>query len=166
MVIEKLKKELIDSGLWTWLIVIIPILLCLLFMIFPGIFSNSTPIVEPGYTGACHHWSEAERWANQNNCIWGIPTSTAVGSWVWLHFSERSYPFPDFAADIDDYIGGDIKFTANNISEKYVGHCVEVYGEVKIESNTYNGKTVEQPVIHVNSANDIKLCDEKLTGFP
>jgi hypothetical protein len=64
------------------------------------------------------------------------------------------------------YIGGDVKFTANNIAEKYVGHCVEVYGKVEIESNTYNGNTAQQPVIHVNSASDIKFCDNKFISSP
>ena len=163
---EKFKKDYVDSGLWTWLIVIIPILLCVGFAIFQNTNSNSMPTPEPGYTGNCHHWSEARRWANQETCIWGFPTSTATGSWVWLHFSEQSYPFPDFAADIDDYIGGDVKFTANNIAEKYVGHCVEVYGKVKIESNTYNGNTAEQPVTHVNSVSDVKFCDNKFISSP
>ena len=114
-------------------------------MRLPGVkFSNMSikpaPTPELGYTGNCHHWSEAAKWANQETCIWGFPTSTTTGSWVWLHFSESSYPFPNFAADLDDYFGGDIKFTANNIAAKYVGHCVEIYGKVVIESNTYNGK--------------------------
>jgi len=148
----KSKKGYIDSGSWVWLVIIIPIFLYVVFSIFKNTNSNSIPTPEPGYTGKCHHWLAARQWANQETCIWGFPISTATGSWVWLHFSERSYPFSDFAADIDDYFGGDVKFTANNIAKMYVGHCVEVYGKVEIESNTYNGNTAQQPVIHVNSA--------------
>ena len=163
---ENFKKEYIDSGLWTWLIVIIPILFFIGVCIYSSLPTQDTLTPEPEYTGNCHHWSEAKKWVNQETCIWGFPMSTATGSWVWLHFSERSNPYPDFAADIDDFFGGDVKFTANNIAAKYVGHCVEVYGKVVIESNSYQGKTAQQPVIHVNSASDMKFCDDKFSNSP
>ena len=152
------RRNYIDNGMWTWTLLIIFIIICLLLSLPRE--SKFSPTPEPGYTGDCHHWTEAEKWENKETCIWGFPTSTASGSWVWLHFSERSYPFPDFAADIDEYYGGNMKFTANNISDKYVGHCVEIFGIVEIEPNTYNGKTVEQPVIHVSYASQIVFCDD------
>jgi hypothetical protein len=147
---------------WVVIVVISVILLCILSDI--ALPSSSTPTPEPNYKGSCYHWTEASKLAGKSTCIWGFPTSTASGSWVWLHFSERSYPFPDFAVDIDEYNGSDLKFTANNIKAKYVGHCVEVYGKLVIESNTYNNKTVDQPVIHVSSSSDLKYCDNKFSN--
>lgn len=119
--------------------------------------SNSTP--EPGYRGHCHHWTSASLLQGKETCIWGYPTSAVPGSWVWLHFSEKRDPYPDFAADIDSFYASTMKFTANNIAERYVGRCVEIYGKVVIEPNTYGRITAQQPVIHVRSELDIRFCN-------
>lgn len=123
----------------------------------PSPYRSPTP--EKGYVGDCHHWTDAANYVGEVTCIWGVATNAVTGDWVWLHFSYRSEPYPDFAADLEDHFESDFYFSANNVDKIYSGHCVEVYGLVKIEPNTYDGKTVNQPVIHVTRQEQLKICD-------
>jgi len=94
--------------------------------------------------------------------VWGIIVGAEQGSWVWLHFSTRLYPFPDFAVDMEESFDGNFYFSLENVKKIYVDHCIEVYGYIENEPNTYNEKTVDQPVIHVTRQDQLKFCDSLL----
>lgn len=156
------KQQKVDSGLSGWLAIIGIILLCVILGRCGNSESNFTPTPESGYKGSCHHWSEAHNWAGSETCIWGFPTSAETSlSGVWLHFSERNHPYPDFAAKItcNSCTSWGFYVSGQNVEKKYSGHCVEVYGRLKLESNTYNNETVSQPIIEVLKSTQIVFCD-------
>jgi hypothetical protein len=145
------------STLLTALLILL-IIICI-FSYLP-LNSEFTPTLEPGYSGSCIHWSEALYYIDREICVWGIAidgdTST---SGIYLHFSRRAKPYPDFAALLKGQSGWNFKLTGNNVTEIYGGHCIEVYGTIHLSPNRYNNETVQQPIMEVFSKSNIKYCN-------
>ena len=119
-----------------------------------------TPLAS--YSGSCTFWSRVSNASEGNTCVWGVPTSAETSaSGVWIHFSERNHPYPDFAGRIttEDIALWGFKVTGNNVSERFTGHCVEIHGYLKAEYNHYEGEGVDQPIIDISDPNQIVFCD-------
>ncbi len=122
----------------------------------------SSPTPEIGYTGNCHHWTKAKYFIDQEVCIWGIVVYMYSGQGIWMHFSEETTYYSDFAVSINSFTSGYGDLTGRQLDEIYKGHCVEVDGKVVLLSNTYQGGTTEQPIINVKYKNHINFCDNKI----
>ena len=123
-------------------------------------WSPPTPL--SSYTGLCTFWSRVSKTWEGNTCVWGVPTSAETSvSGVWIHFSERNHPYPDFAGRIttEDIALWGFKVTGNNVSARFTGHCIEIHGYLKHEYNHCEGQGVDQPIIDISHPDQIVFCD-------
>jgi len=120
------------------------------------------PTPPPGYRGSCTFWASVPNNKKGETCVWGIVLDGETSmSGIWIHFSSRRNPFPDFAAKINS-VGNDnwnFKTTGANVTKYYAGHCIEIHGYLKYEYNHYDGEGVDQPIIELYTPDQVLFCD-------